>query len=82
MFSWGLGYLLCTRRGIVICFESPKTVSLDLTIIARGAHNLYFVLYCIYYTDMVIYYKIQCLKIYILSNPAPMDLITLKYNLR
>ncbi len=32
------------------------------------------VLYCIYYTDMVIYYKIQCLKIYILSNPAPRDL--------
>ncbi len=32
------------------------------------------VLYCIYYTDMVIYYKIQYLKIYILSNPAPRDL--------
>ncbi len=32
------------------------------------------VLYCIYYTDMVIYYKLQCLKIYILSNPAPRNL--------
>ncbi len=35
---------------------------------------------------MVIYYKIQCLKIYILNNPTPGDLsdykCTLKYNFR
>ncbi len=57
-------------------FKGNYDSELNTHLILLSEYEMYhcIVLYCIYYTDMVIYDKIQCLKIYILSKPAPRDL--------